>query len=202
MKQVRIRLTCDACQAWHDQENDQAVETVPVSAGQTLELCQSHRTDLAPLLALIAEWGATPETKGRTRATTPVVATSAPEAPALNGNAPSKRGGKRARQRRANQAAPVAQPAELELRCPLCSAPAASADSLGAHLRTQHQTNGQTVYGDTCPLCNHAGTARGLGSHANMGHQVSSVAALFAIAQHQGDPHGVIASRAAALAAQ
>lgn len=201
MKQVRIRVTCDACAAWHETDNDDGVQTVPAAGGQTLDLCPSHRTDLAPLLALIAEWGASPESStGRRRATTPVVATSAPEAPERNGNAPSKRGGKRARQRRASAQAPVAE-APLALVCPLCEQPAASADSLGHHLRAMHNTTTMAVYGDTCPVCGHQGTARGLGSHGGHAHGISGTASLFALAQQQGDPYGVISSRVAAMAA-
>jgi hypothetical protein len=199
MRKIEILVTCDACAAWHQTDNSTDVATVPVSAGQTLDLCGSHRTDLAPFLALIAEWGQAPERNhgGRKRATVAVEATSAAVAPVEAPRAPNRRGGKRARQRRTNaqQGTPTA------LLCPLCSAPAASADSLGGHLRTQHQTTGQVVYGGVCPVCNHDGSPRGLGTHAGQAHGISSVAALFAVADSQGDPHGVVAARAAALAA-
>lgn len=200
MRQVRIRVTCDACAAWHQAETEEGVQTVPVSAGQTLDLCPSHRSDLAPFLALVAEWGASPE---QTRKSAPPVA---PAAPVRNGNAPSKRGGKRARARRANQeqSTPTtpAVAVDLPLVCPLCASTLANADSLGTHLRTQHQTNGVAVYGGTCPVCNHDGDARGLGTHGSKAHNTTSTAALFALAQEQGDPHGVIASRTQVLAQQ
>lgn len=199
MRQIQILVTCDACAAWHQSENSTDVETVPVSAGQTLDLCGSHRTDLAPLLALIAEWGQRPERNhgGRKRAAATAEATSAPLAPAQASNAPSKRGGKRARQRRAN-----ASQAALTLVCPLCASELANSDSLGTHLRAMHHTTGQAVYGGTCPVCNHDGSPRGLGTHAGQAHSISSVALLFAQAQAEGDPHGVVAGRAKVLAAQ
>lgn len=197
MRQIQILVTCDACAAWHQSENSDGVQTVPVGGGQTLDLCGSHRSDLAPFLALVAEWGQAPERNhgGRKRAAGPAVATSAPVAPEQPARAASKRGGKRARQRRANAAQ-----AALPLVCPLCSGEMASGDSMGHHLRSQHQTTGTEVYGGVCPVCNHDGSARGLGTHAGQAHAISSVAGLFAVAQSQGDPHGVIAARAAALA--
>jgi hypothetical protein len=203
MRQVRIRVTCDACAAWKSRDTDDGVQTVPVVAGHTLDLCADHREGLRAVLALIAEWGAAPETAGRKRATAPVVATGAPQAPATNGNAPTKRGGKRARQRRANAAAAVpASDLPLALVCPLCQMPSASGDSLGHHLRAMHSTTTMAVYGDTCPVCGTQGTARGLGSHGGHAHGISGTAALFAVAQQQGDPFGVIASRVQALASQ
>ncbi len=199
MRQIQILVTCDACAAWHQSDNSAEVATVPVSAGQTLDLCGSHRTDLAPFLALIAEWGQAPERNGgRKRAAVSAVATSAPVAPSEGGNTATKRGGKRARARRAN--AQQAAAAELPLVCPLCSSTMATGDSLGHHLRSQHQTTGTAVYGGVCPVCNHDGSARGLGTHAGQAHGISSVAALFAVADSQGDPHGVVASRARLLA--
>ena len=198
MKQTRIRVTCDACAAWHESDNEVGVETVPVGS-QTLDLCPSHRSDLAPFLALVAEWGAMPE-KGRKAARWTVTPAGAPDpvpAPEQPSKPRKQRGGARARARREKGAQ-----APLALLCPMCSSELANSDSLSTHLRAMHQTTGQAVYGGTCPVCNHAGTARGLGSHANMGHQVGSVAALFALAQSQGDPHGVIAARAQALAQQ
>jgi len=200
VKQIQILVSCDACMAWHQTDNSTDVETVPASTSQTLDLCASHRTDLAPFLALIAEWGAEPERVSKRRASSAhngvTIPSSAAVAPAQPGNAPSKRGGKRARQRRANaqQGTPTA------LVCPLCAAPSASSGSLGHHLRSQHQTTGADVYGGVCPVCNHDGAPRGLGTHAGTAHGISSVPALFAVADSQGDPHGVVASRARLLA--
>jgi len=200
MKQVRIRVTCDACAAWHETDNDEGVQTVPAAGTQTLDLCPSHRTDLAPFLSLIAEWGAsTQRASKRAHQNGVTLPSSAPVAPAEPGSAPNRRGGKRARQRRANASA---QPAPTgELTCPLCQHPSASGDALGHHLRLMHSTTTMAVYGDTCPLCGHQGTARGLGSHGGHAHSISGTAALFAAAQQQGDPYGVIASRVAAMAA-
>jgi hypothetical protein len=196
VRQVQVIVTCDPCKAWHDSENSEGVQTVPVAGGQTLDLCPSHRTDLAPFLALVAEWGATPSSTGRIKRATPVAPT--PVAAAPTGNTPSKRGGKRARARRAS-----AEPgAELPLTCPLCDHVSVSAGALTAHVGSQHQTTLTTLYGGTCPVCAHEGDARGLGTHANKGHQVGSAAALFALAQSQGDPHGVIAGRALAVSSQ
>jgi hypothetical protein len=199
MKQIQILVTCDACAAWHSTSNSTDVGTVQASASQTLDLCGSHRADLAPLLSLIAEWGATPERGSKRKASSlPVASTSAPEAPAQSSNGASKRGGARARQRRANAqaAAVVAAP----LVCPLCASEMANRDSLATHLRAMHQTTGTAVYGGVCPVCNHDGSARGLGTHAMRQHHLDSAAALFALASSQGDPHGVVAARAAALA--
>jgi hypothetical protein len=205
MKQVRIRVTCDACAAWHgNPENEDGVETVPVGSGQTLDLCASHRSDLAPLLSLIAEWGASPDSTGRAgskrRWVTPTEATSAPEAPAPNGNAPTKRGGKRARQRRAN-AAQALPASDAPLPCPICQHPAPTWSALSEHTRRVHSLRPTEIYGGTCPVCAHETSARGLGMHAGSEHQVPNVAALFAMAQQQDDPHGVVAARAQALAA-
>lgn len=192
-------MTCDACAAWHETDNDDGVQTVPVSLGQTLDLCPSHRSDLAPLLALIAEWGAQPERTSKRRAVNGVtLPTSAPEAPAETQQPGKRRGGARARQRRAN----AAQRAPEALSCPLCQQPAATADALGHHLRAQHDTTATAVYGDTCPICGEQGSARGLGTHGRIAHQSTSTAHLFALAQTQGDPKGVIAGRVSALAAQ
>lgn len=200
MKQVRIRVTCDACAAWKGADTEDGVETVPVGSGQTLDLCADHREGLRAVLALIAEWGATPEraSSSKRRWVTPTEATSATVAPAANGNTATKRGGKRARQRRANAEAGAAP---LPLTCPLCEAPSASADALGHHVRNMHSTTLMTVYGGTCPVCGNEGSARGLGTHAAKAHQMSSSAALFALAQQQGDPHSVLAARAQAFAA-
>jgi hypothetical protein len=171
------------------------VETVMIAGGQTLDLCPSHRDDLAPFLALIAEWGASSASTGRKRATAP-----APMAAAPNGNTPKKRGGKRARERRATGDAVPASDAPLS--CPLCERTSPNGDALSSHLRTMHDTTSMAVFGGTCPVCNHAGDARGLGTHARKAHEAAGTAALFALAQSQGDPHGVIASRALALARQ
>lgn len=209
MRQVRIRVTCDACQAWHDSENEKGVETVPVAGGQTLDLCPSHRDDLAPFLALVAEWGVTPERVSKRRgASAPAAPTSAPVAPAEAERVPNRRGGKRARARRANaeqQQAPDTAPVVSEglpLVCPMCGHSSPNAAALGVHVGAQHQTNLTTLYGGTCPLCNHQGDPRGLGTHAVRAHQLTSAAELFAIAHSQGDPHGVIAARALAVAQQ
>jgi hypothetical protein len=203
MRQVRIRTTCDPCQAWHGTENDDGVTTVAVAGGQTLDLCPSHRDDLAPFLALVAEWGATPERNGSGRKrTTTVARASAPEAPAEAPRAPNRRGGARARARRANGAAQVpADNGGERLVCPLCGGDYLNVESLGVHTRTQHGRNLSELYGGTCPLCGHVGDPRGLGTHASKAHQAVSTAHLFAEAQRQGDPHGIISSRAQAVAA-
>jgi hypothetical protein len=207
MRQVRIRVTCDACQAWHDSENEDGVQTVAVAGGQTLDLCPSHRSDLAPFLNLVAEWGAAPTAQGSKRGRTPTAPNSSPVAPAATGNLPSKRGGKRARQRRANaeqQAPGAALPVsgDLPLTCPLCQGIFSTPDSLGVHTRMQHGRKLTDLYGGTCPVCAHQGDPRGLGTHGARHHQSPSAAHLFALAQQQGDPHGVLAARAEAVAAQ
>lgn len=194
MRQVRIRVTCDACQAWHNVETEEGVETVPAAGGQTLDLCPSHRTELAPFLALVAEWGATPSSNGAGKGAR--APRSAPVAPAETGKAPNRRGGARARQRRANAsvAAPVATGA---LACPLCTQELASAASLGAHLRQQHSTTIGAVYGTQCPLCGREGVhGRHLSDHGVTG----GMPGAFVLAEQQGDPHGVIAARAQAVA--
>ena len=200
MRQTRIRVTCDACQAWKGREVEEGVETVPVSHGQTLDLCPDHREGMRAVLALIAEWGAAPVKGSKRNAASTPVATSVPVAPTNGGNLPSKRGGARARQRRS--AAPAGTVAVNVLACPLCSAQRRDTDSMSRHLKNDHGLVPGAVYGGTCPVCNHAGSPQGLGTHANQAHGIRGVATLFAQAQADGDPHGVVASRAHTLAQQ
>lgn len=199
MKQLQTLLTCDAHAAWQDQPDvTDRVETVRVSAGQTLDLCPEHREGLQRVWALVSEWGRAPERgapalNGRKVAARSV---SAPEAPALTPSAPNRRGGARARQRRSKSVVSV-----NVLACPLCGAQRHTTDAMALHLRGEHHLTPAVVYGGTCPLCAKAGSEQGLGTHANKAHGIHGVAALFAAAQHDGDPHGVIASRAHTLAA-
>lgn len=197
MKQTRIRVTCDPCAAWHEVETEEGVETVPVG-GQTLDLCPSHKLDLQPFLALVAEWGASATGKqGRQRPIRPGVGSvlvapmSAPEAPRKGGK---QRGGARARKRRQNGAQAPQETTSDATPCPLCQRPMAD---MSAHLRHVHGTNVAAVYGTTCPLCGEPGRS----THLARAHRLAGgMPAAFVEAQRLGDPHGVIASRAEALA--
>lgn len=187
MRHVQIVTTCDACASWESMDNTQDVQTVPVG-GQTLDLCGEHRLTLRPLLALVAEWGATEEKPTR------------------------KRGGARARSRRENAStpAPAAAPwinvAQEELpetpTCPMCGKLLGRADgALRLHLRDahDHMTLGALLDG-RCPLCISGGmTARELGHHAGAHGLTGGMEALISAAQTHSDPLGVLASRTAAV---
>lgn len=200
MRQVQVLVTCDPCQAWHGAENLEGVQTVSVAGGQTLDLCPDHRRDLAPFLALVAEWGATPSSNGgsRKRASAPVVEQEAPTA------ARNRRGGKRARARRNNGAERpsdvVVTGTPTTLACPMgCGSELGTSASLGAHLRQTHSTTIGAVYGTACPLCGHdASGSRHLVAHGVTG----GMPVAFAVAQQQGDPVGVVAARALAVSRQ
>jgi hypothetical protein len=200
VRQVQVIVYCDPCQAWHEAETTEGVQTVPVAGGQTLDLCESHRSDLAPFLALVAEWGATPGSNHGARK--PRSATQAPVAPAEPAQAGKRRGGKRARQRAANaaQRATEAPTVPERIQCPLCPTQVrALGSNMSSHLRHVHSQNVGTVYGTTCPLCGQAARTNHLG--ASHGIHGGGMPVAFHLAQAQGDPHGVVASRAAALAA-
>lgn len=204
MRQVQVILTCDACSAWHDAEVAEGVATVPASGGQTLDLCPDHRETMAPFLALVAEWGQSPDgaasrpvgARRRGRTPSPAAEVPAQDAPATAPPAPkNRRGGKRARARRA-----AATAAPGSFACPLgCDHTTATPHGMGQHLRATHGRTASEVFGGTCPLCNHVGTAAGMGVHARLSHGSGSVYALFAQATAEGDPHGVIASRVKAV---
>lgn len=215
MKQVSVLLTCDACHAWKDREVSTDVATVSVSAEQTLDLCPEHRDALSRVWALVAEWGVSPtparRLSGRARtngagvsarsvsAAPPAEADPPADAPGTAPQGPKKqRGGKRARARRANAtAASTAPPGSFA--CPLCTDTPSTAHALTQHFRARHNRTGSEVYGAVCPVCNHTGTAQGLGTHGRLAHGLTPVAALFAAATAAGDPHGVIASRVEAF---
>jgi hypothetical protein len=209
MRQVEIVVTCDPCAAWKGAEVSEGVETVPVAGGQTLDLCPVHREGLREVIALIAEWGASPEpTRKRTRRApeaAPARAGGPPPSPAseVNGKPRNRRGGKRARARREGAEAAVVE-AAVERRpvCPLCARESASADALASHLSSVHSTTVGEVYGLLCPLCEHVpfASARALGSHGKVAHGVvGGVVALFDRAVDEGDPFGVVAARATSI---
>jgi hypothetical protein len=185
VRKVEVTLTCDACMAWEDRENADGVEVVPVVGDVALDLCPPHRDATASVVALILQWASTPAEPTRNR-----------------------RGGKRARTRRANaEAAPARPPVAPRagyLPCPLCEYHGPSVGALGAHFRAAHGLTSRDVYGDVCPLCQWHGSAQGLGLHGKRAHGVDGVGtpALFAAAEQAGDPHGVIASRARELASR
>jgi hypothetical protein len=216
MRQVTVVLTCDACMAWKEREVAEGVATVPVSGHQTLDLCPEHTDALRRVWALVAEWGVdgtTAPTRRRTasrRSATNGSASATPpagadhptdDAPETAPTAPrNRRGGKRARARREGSQGPrTAAPGSFS--CPLCDATPANAASLSAHVRTQHHTTASEVYGSVCPVCDHtSATGRALGIHARTAHDITTgVPGLFAEGTVQGDPYGVIASRAAAF---
>jgi transcription elongation factor Elf1 len=138
VRQVRVRVTCDACAAWHETDTEDGVETVPVGS-QTLDLCPSHRRDLAPLLALVAEWGAAPGELAPTSRKRPahvgIGAVLVPQEQARKGS--KQRGGARARKRRENGAQAAADSVNT---CPMCGLQSVSRSALMQHTRRAHQT--------------------------------------------------------------
>lgn len=195
MRQITVVVECDPCMAWQGRTTTDGVETVPAAGTQTLDLCPEHREALAPFLALVAEWGTSPEatTRGRRTVRTPDPE-AAPTAPR------NRRGGKRARARRENATgASTALPGSFA--CPVCPATPANPAAMSSHLRNTHHTTASEVYGTRCPVCPDytAATGRALGIHGTNVHHVAGVPGLFALATASGDPHGVIASRAEAF---
>lgn len=205
MKQIQVIVECDPCMAWHGTSTTEGVETVAVSGEQTLDLCPDHRENFGPFIVLVAEWGASPQgaasTKGRTRNR---ATSAAPPAEVAPGTAPTatnnRRGGKRARTRRANAVA-ASTPAPGSFACPLCATTPATPAAVSSHLRNVHGTTGSDVYGTRCPVCPDytSATGRALGIHGTNVHHVAGLPGLFAMAHAEGDPHGVIASRAEAV---
>lgn len=120
----------------------------------------------------------------------------------------NRRGGARARARRANASPPVARVVEVvegdpANECPLCTRRSPTTAALTMHLRERHGTTLTELYGRVCPLCEaECVTTGALGVHGSTSHGIErggGVVALFARARDEGDPHDVIASRARAL---
>jgi hypothetical protein len=212
MRLVVESTVCDAHLAWKGDEVVDGVERVPVTTGVALDLCPEHREGMSRVLALVAEFGTGAEGKprrnGRAVAARKVASNGAAAAvadPQPNGAAFNRRGGKRARARR-NNSAPVARVVEvaeehLANECPLCGHVSRTTGALGVHFHDRHHTTTGEIYGRVCPLCEHeANTTGGLGQHAARAHDVEGgVVGLFLRARREGDPMGVIASRAAAI---
>jgi len=210
MRLVLETTICDACLAWKGAEVDEGVERVDVVAGSTLDLCPEHREGTSRVFALLAEFGTGAELVKATRKRAAAVARVAPTngAAAVAAPAPNRRGGKRARARR-NNSAPVARVVEVAEgvspvgECPLCGHVSPTTSALGMHLRQTHATTVGEIYGRVCPLCEaEAATTGALGVHGATTHGIergTGVVGLFARARNEGDPLGVIASRATAI---
>lgn len=205
-RRVEVILLCDAHMAWHDVEVTEGVETVAVSGNQSIDLCPEHRDMAHPFFLLVSEWGATvkhrrkgPDRAPASRSTSAVAPALAPVEVDPSGTAPAattnRRGGKRARTRRAN-ATGASTAAVGAVTCPLCPHTADTPKNMNNHLRGRHHLSGAEVYGTVCPLCGTACDSRhGMAHHGVAG----GMPALFARATAEGDPHGVIASRAEAF---
>jgi hypothetical protein len=207
MRLVIESTICDACLAWKGTEVDEGVEAVTVGPGRTLALCPEHREGTSRVFALVAEF-AEGGTGRRKRNGAAVAHRAAPTSgvPAVT-DRPNRRGGARARARR-NNSAPVARIVEVADEhavgeCPLCGHVSPTTSALRMHLSDRHSTTASALYGRVCPLCEaEALTTGALGVHGSTSHGVprgGGVVGLFAMARAEGDPRGVIASRAAAV---
>lgn len=204
MRRVEIVATCDPCLAWKGVENGEDVETVPVVGEHTIDLCAEHRDGLRAVLAMLGEYAdgaavSVPASAHLPKRTRREVDRAVERA----SKPPNRRGGKRARAR----AERAAERAEVEveasgLACPVCGHEARSSDAMGVHLRSAHGLTPEAVYGLSCPICGKVTTAgRALGSHGRLMHSTGDgVPGLFARAIADGDPLGIVAARAAALA--
>jgi hypothetical protein len=218
VRRVEILVTCDPCLAWKGRDVSEGVETVPVIDGHTLDLCPDHREGLRAVLALIGEFAdhsarvieALPAGLRGKRREAALAASRAAEASVEPGKR-NRRGGKRARAR-AERAAVVVEAeaiaveaAEAErLACPLCTHTSPTTGALGMHLTQRHGTTPSALYGPVCPLCGHeSGNGQAAATHARSAHEVSGgLAALFARALAEGDPHGIVAARISSVASQ
>lgn len=77
--------------------------------------------------------------------------------------------------------------------CLYCTRSYANQSTVIDHCKRDHDLVGvEDVYGHVCPLCG-TSFAR-LGGHAGHAHHLA-ISLLFAQAEKQGDPHGVVAAR-------
>jgi hypothetical protein len=203
MRRVEIAVTCDPCLAWKGLDVAEGVETVPVVGGHTIDLCAEHRDGMRAVLALIGEYAdgaavgipATSRLDKRTRGRV--------ERAVEKASKPTRRGGKRERARREAHAAEAAVVVE-GLACPLCAENRPTSDAMSTHLRSAHGLTPEAVYGLACPMCGReAATGRALGTHGRRDHgSTDGVPGLFALAATSGDPLGIVAARARALATE
>lgn len=143
MRRVEILTTCDACLAWKGREVAEGVETVSVIGEHTLDLCAEHRDGMRAVLGLVAEFadGAAVGRAAQPRMSKARREAAEAEVDAALAGTRNRRGGKRARARRANaEAATVAEGGEIS--CPRCEFTAANRRGLGIHARLGHGIEG------------------------------------------------------------
>lgn len=85
--------------------------------------------------------------------------------------------------------------------CLVCDGVIEGRNPFERHLRDEHGTTPVGLYGTVCPVCTHpaVGTV-GLSAHGRGAHEVNGSFALFDLARREGDPHGIVAARLAAVA--
>lgn len=206
MRKVEIVVECDGCLAWGASTGGGSVSTVPVVGDATVDLCATHHEGLRDILAMLHEFADRAEPTRKPRSSKPRSGSVVAEAEAVLAEVDTRprnrRGGKRARAREESRAG--REVVDEGLVCPLCATKAPTSDVLSAHLRSAHRLDFEAVYGLACPMCGHStATSRALGTHGRKAHGTADgVPGLFALATREGDPLGVVAARAAALAAE
>lgn len=180
------------CDKHMAREEHVAATTFPLTFGRdsyTIDLCEGCAKELiTPLEELVRELGVTEKSAAPAK---PAKASAASEPPARQGR-------------------PSTHPEKLLAGphpCPVCSADYTdrTQGALGQHLVTQHGLTPAMTVGTTCPVCNMGHElSKGLATHSVLHRDQmlggeSGLLGLWFLAQRDGDPHGVVAGRVAAV---
>jgi len=165
--ELKILRWCDACRVGDEYMPAEEVLVRLGDSARALDLCESHYQEyVEPLARLVQEAGHDPD-----------------QVPPPRGSkVPSK-----------GAVAPRERDSFDRCTCLVCGM---ETKAMSQHIKSQHHLNMQAVYGTTCPLCGgEAKSISGVGTHLTKTHRIHGVARGFALADAEGDPHGIVAGR-------